>query len=412
MSNLPTAPHRPRILHVTSALDPGGIETWLGRLLSIPEGRPLLGGVVVLSPREGLLAPQFRERGVSIHCVPTSRNPLRFVLNLAHALRRTGPWDIVHSHVYRRSALVHLASMLARVPLRVTHSHNTRGQETASRNPLRGILAWLATIWINAVSDVRIACSRDAAVSLFQKSALNDQELLCMPCGMDIEAFLRSSEPPVSRASLGIPAGATVIGHVGRFMPQKNHEFLLRVAAEAIRKDPRLHFLLIGEGPLREEMELLAATLGIGEKVCFTGNRLDVPSLMRHAMDCFFLPSRWEGLGIVALEAQALGLPCLLSDAVPPEANRLPLRNRTFSLSSSPAETATILLELLNCSALSRTALPDPHRFLYSISDNARSLRLAYAQALSEKALFRACRSSSINPANHRANGGEAAPWK
>lgn len=412
MNHRPAAEHRPRVLHVTSALDPGGIETWLGRLLSIPEGRPLIGAVVVLSPSEGLLAPQFREHGVPIHCVPAAGNPARFVLDLVRVLRRTGPWDIVHSHVYRRSALVHLASMLARVPRRVTHSHNTRGQETASRNPLRGILATVATTWINAVSHLRIACSRDAARTLFREKALEDARLLCMPCGMDIDAFLRSAEAPISRASLGIPDGATVIGHVGRFMPQKNHAFLLRAAAEALQRNPRLHFLLVGDGPLRGDMELLAVSLGIERHVSFTGNRLDVPSLMRYAMDCFFLPSRWEGLGIVALEAQALGLPCLLSDAIPTEANRLPHRNRTFPLAASPAEVAEALLGLLQSATQPQAAPEDPHRFLYSLADNARSLKQSYDRILTERAQRYPLCCPTANLARHVPGTEEAAPWK
>src|SRR5690606_40726125 len=70
-----------------------------------PAGRTLIGGVLALSKQDGLLAPQFREHGVPIHCLPVSRNPLRFVLDLARLLRQTGPWDVVHSHVYRRSEI-------------------------------------------------------------------------------------------------------------------------------------------------------------------------------------------------------------------------------------------------------------------------------------------------------------------
>ena len=411
MTDSSTLAHRPRILHVTSALDPGGIETWLGRLLSIPQGRPLIGGILALSPREGLLAPQFRKYGVPIHCLPASGNPMRFVLDLARLLRQTGPWDVVHSHVYRRSALVHLASVLARIPLRVTHSHNTRGQETASRNPFRGVLAQAATWLINAISHLRIACSRDAAVSLFHRRSLEDPRFLCLPCGMDIDAFLRSAERPVSRASLGIPEVATVVGHVGRFMPQKNHEFLLRVAAEAVHTNPRLHFLLVGDGPLRTRMEALAASLGIKGHVSFTGNRLDVPSLMRHAMDCFFLPSQWEGLGIVALEAQALGLPCLLSDAIPVEANRLPHRNCIFPLSETPAEVAKFLLALSDSACLPQTEPPDPHRFLYSVADNAHSLEQAYRLALSERAQCGSAQCSFSGLSGPSPTGKEVTPW-
>lgn len=376
-----TVPH-PRILHVTSVLDPGGIETWLLRLATIPEGRRLIGGILVLSNREGLLAPQFRERNIPIHLAPVSKNPLAFVRDLAFRLRQTGPWEVVHSHVYRRSVLVHLACRLAGVPLRVTHSHTTKSRETESRYLVYTLLGKLATRWINAVSSLRIACSREAAAALFGPGALKDPRLLCLPCGMDVDAFLHSAEAPVSRASLGIPGGAIVVGHVGRFMPQKNHEYLLRVARAASHADPRLHFLLIGDGSLRSTMERLAADLGIGEKVTFTGNRLDVPSLMKHAMDCFFLPSLWEGLGIVALEAQALGLPCLFSEAIPEEANRLPGRNQVFSLGASPAETAGQLVRIARLAQEKKPELPDPHDFLYSIADNARLLGRAYASTL------------------------------
>lgn len=203
-----------------------------------------------------------------------------------------------------------------------------------------------------------------------------------------------------------------MIGHVGRFMPQKNHEFLLHVAAEAILRNPRLHFLLVGDGPLRGEMEALAATLGIERNVSFTGNRLDVPSLMRHAMDCFFLPSQWEGLGIVALEAQALGLPCLLSDAIPIEANRLPYRNREFPLSASPGDVAELLLALTEAPTCSQPEDPDPRQFLYSIQDNAHALEKAYNQALSGRARRSSLPSSAAVPRSPLPLGEEAAPWK
>lgn len=406
-----TIAHRPRVLHVTSTLDPGGIETWLGRMLSIPAGRTLIGGVLALSTQEGLLAPQFREHGVPIHCLPVSRNPLRFVFDLVKLLRQTGPWVVVHSHVYRRSALVHLASVLVRVPLRVTHSHTSRGQQTASRHSFRGMLAQAATGLINAISHLRIACSRDAAVSLFGQRSLEDPRLLCMPCGLDIDAFLRSAEAPVTRASLGIPDGATVVGHVGRFIPLKNHEFLLRVATEAIHRNPRLHFLLVGDGPLRARMEALAVSLGIRGHVSFTGNRLDVPSIMRHVMDCFFFPSQWEGLGVVALEAQAFGLPCLLSDAIPVEANRLPHRNCTFPLSATPSEVAKLLLALSESARLPQTESPDPRRFLYSVVDNARSLEQAYSLALSERAWRKPSRCSFNDVSEPVPTGEEVTPW-
>jgi glycosyltransferase involved in cell wall biosynthesis len=163
-------------------------------------------------------------------------------------------------------------------------------------------------------------------------------------------------------------------------MEQKNHRFLLEVAAAALPQDPSLHFLLVGDGPLRADMEALAATLGIARHVTFTGNRLDVPALMAQCMDCFFFPSLWEGLGIVLLEAQAAGLPCVFSDVVPQEANRLPQQNRRFSLDSSPGSVAALLLQALPRQDAPAQQQPHPDTFLDSITGNARALARVYQE--------------------------------
>lgn len=387
----------PRVLHVTSALDPGGIETWLSRLIEFPDGARLVGGVAVLSEREGLLAPRFRDRGIPLYCLPVQTGPVGFIRSVAMLLRQTGPWDIVHSHVHRRSALVHCGATLAGVPVRISHSHNTKGQEPGSP-PLTHRLAKSAATWvIHRLSAVRLACSEAAATALYgpgnpclPAASLPahgipftgpGSPVICMPYGMDIEAFLRQAALPVSRSALGIAPTVRVVGHVGRFMEQKNHRFLLEVAAAALRRDPSLHFLLVGDGPLRPNMEALAASLGIGRQVTFTGNRLDVPALMSQCMDCFFFPSLWEGLGIVLLEAQAAGLPCVFSDVVPREANRLPERNRLFSLDSSPDSVAALLLQALPTDDATAGPPPHPDTFLDSIAGNARALTRVYQES-------------------------------
>ncbi len=108
---------------------------------------------------------------------------------------------------------------------------------------------------------------------------------------------------------------AFVIGHVGRFVKQKNHEFLLDIFAEIIKLEPTARMLLIGDGPLRQHIGVKAKQLGLGDKVVFTGVRSDVPAL-HNAMDVFVLPSYYEGLCLVGIEAQANGLQYFLSDNI------------------------------------------------------------------------------------------------
>jgi glycosyltransferase involved in cell wall biosynthesis len=123
------------------------------------------------------------------------------------------------------------------------------------------------------------------------------------------------------RASLGLPPDATIIGHVGRFVAVKNHAFLLDVAAEILRREPRSLFVFAGDGPLRPQIEAKARSLALPCR--FLGNRPDVPAFLG-ACDLFVFPSKQEGLGLAVVEAQAAGLRCLASSSVPGEAIAVP----------------------------------------------------------------------------------------
>ena len=137
------------------------------------------------------------------------------------------------------------------------------------------------------------------------------------------------------RAMLGIPEDALVIGHVGRFDPQKNHALLVRIAAAALRRAPRAVLVLVGDGPLRPAVEAEAARLGIRERLLFTGVRADVAALLR-AFDALVFPSLREGLPLVGLEAQAAGTPLVLSDAITRELVVVPELFTWRSLEDAP----------------------------------------------------------------------------
>jgi glycosyltransferase involved in cell wall biosynthesis len=191
---------------------------------------------------------------------------------------------------------------------------------------------------------VQLACSGDAAVSLFGADWQDSQKTRILHCGIDLAPFCASVNRAAVRAEMGIAADALVLGHVGRFFEQKNHEFLVEIAAEVAKREPRAILLLVGDGPLRTQTEQKVASLGLRDRVIFAGVRADVHQLMLGAMDVFVFPSLYEGLGLVLIEAQAAGIPCVISDTVPQEADLvLPLMRRV-SLSASPAIWAEALL--------------------------------------------------------------------
>ena len=186
--------------------------------------------------------------------------------------------------------------------------------------------------WIDRHATVGLAASRIAGAALFGPRWSSDPRWRTLYCGIDLFPFHAPVDRPTVRAEFGLPADALVIGHVGRFHTQKNHSFLVDVAAAVFLREPRARLLLVGDGELRPDIERRIAASGFRERVVFAGLRGDVPRLMKGGMDVFLLPSLYEGLPLVLIEAQAAGLPCVLSDTVSDEADvasesiaRLPL---------------------------------------------------------------------------------------
>jgi conjugative relaxase-like TrwC/TraI family protein len=191
---------------------------------------------------------------------------------------------------------------------------------TAAASWHRKAYIGLSQRFIRRYATAGIACSQAAAQALFGAAWRSDPRWRVVYYGVDFKPFGEVVDSASVRAELNIPRGAFVIGHVGRFEPQKNHEFFLQVAAEIVRREPAAHFLLIGEGSLQPAVRRQAERLGIADRVIMTGVCSDVPRLMRGAMDAFLFPSRYEGLGLVLVESQAAGVPCFFSDCIPPEA--------------------------------------------------------------------------------------------
>ena len=169
-----------------------------------------------------------------------------------------------------------------------------------------------------------LAVSRLAARGRFGPHWQEDSRFRILPCAISLDAFSGQVDRASVRRSLGLPESAFVLGHVGRFVPEKNHGFLIEIAAEVCRRVPEAHLLLVGDGPLRPAMEEKLVALGLSKRVTFTGLRQDVPKLLQGAIDIFLFPSLYEGLGIAVVEAQASGLPCLIADTISREVEVIP----------------------------------------------------------------------------------------
>lgn len=201
------------------------------------------------------------------------------------------------------------------VPVRIAHSHT-------SRLPWKNLLTKYIVIFMHYYNKLFVkdfatnfwTCSNLAGEFMFPKSVQEEVEMIYN--AVDTEKFypdkVKGNE---IRARLNINNDDIVIGHIGRMCYQKNQLVLLGVMAEIVKKAPNAKLLMIGDGELRNQLELETNKLNIKNNVLFLGQRADIPDLLR-AMDVFVLTSRFEGLAVSAVEAQACGLPCVLPTSV------------------------------------------------------------------------------------------------
>lgn len=280
---------------------------------------------------------------------------------------------LVHIHQDCLSAVILEAAKKHNVPIRIAHSHNA-SQEKNLKYPVK----LLYKRRIPRYATQLMACSRKAGDWMFGGASYS-----VLPNAIDAAAYV--FDPQKRRAvrdALKIQQGALVIGHVGRFVPQKNHLFLLDCFAEAARQRPEAVLLLVGDGSLREAVERRAAQLKIADRVIMTGVRADVSDLLQ-AMDVFVLPSRYEGLGIVAVEAQASGLPCVISDKVPDECVVTQGLVTQMHLTDTPAQWAE---HILSRSSVVRTDRYEEVRAAgYDIVDSAKRLEEFYLEKQHEQ---------------------------
>lgn len=308
-----------RVLHIAFTMHARGTETWLMNVMRRIDPRRIHMDFVTIDDEAGLYDQEIKDLGGTLHACPHPKNKGAFLRAFRNVLQKHGPYDVVHAHPYTLSGLIMLQAKRAGVPVRITHSHTDRRKAQRDKSFSRRFYTALMKLMIKRLSTCGLAASESAAVSLFGRNWHKDKRWNVMYCGIDLDPF-EKSPPENLKERLGIPSGARVMGHVGGFHFEKNHDFLLRLFIHMAEKDLKLMLLLVGDGPLKKHLEEEVTRLGIDERVVFTGPRQDISDLLS-IMDIFVFPSLFEGLGLALIEAQAAGVPCLVSDVVPREAS-------------------------------------------------------------------------------------------
>lgn len=324
-----------RVLHIVTYMGRGGLETMLMNYYRHIDRSKVQFDFLVHRDFEADYDKEIQSLGGRIfhvsRLVPWSKS---YRTELKKFFREHPKYKIVHVHQDCLSSVALQCAQECGVPIRIAHSHSSN----AVKN-LKYLIKLHYMKQIPRYATTLFACGKQAGDWMFSGSKYE-----IVRNAIDTTIYQYSFEVAEQvRAELGLSENV-VIGHVGNFTPAKNHLFLLTVFGEILKKEPRARLLLVGGGDGLYLIREKAQKMGIQDQVIFAGVRSDVSRLMQ-AMDVFVFPSLYEGLGISVVEAQAAGLPCIISDSVPNECIVTEGLVSKKKLKDSPVEWAHHIIE-------------------------------------------------------------------
>lgn len=361
-----------KILEVATALNDGGVERVLLNYISHMDKAKFDFDIAITSSERGILESNFSEAGAAIIRIPKLRKGIFKYCKFVCKLLKNGHYDIVHVHSGYLSFFTLLCARISKVKVRIAHTHYGWKEESIFKKIQRFLLTFLT----KRVSNCLFACSDEAGRLTWGKNA----KFYTMINGFDLEQFKFSLEKRKEiRAELEFGT-SKVIGCVGRLSAQKNHLFLLRVFKEIVKINSDFLLVLVGGGELESKLkEIVKKDDTISDKVRFLGPLRNVFEIL-NSFDVFLLPSNFEGLGIVFIEAQINGLYCYGSENCPQEAN---IGGMSFlRLKKTPKEIAR---EFVDCVKLRGSfRLMDDYK-KYDIENCANNLETVYSKLVNGK---------------------------
>ncbi len=303
-----------RVLHIITRLIVGGAQenTMLTAALLDPNRYIVDVASGPQTGSEGSLIEEVRARSISLTIEPTlvrEINPIKDLLAFIHLIRfiKRGHYTIVHTHSSKAGILGRWAAWLAGTPV-IVHTVHGWGHHDHQHSLVRALYIILEKLTL-PITDRLIAVS-----SLNAEKGLHDgigrlEDYVIIRSGIELDRFRHPRVPrSETRAALGIPLNAPVVGTVTRLSPQKAPLDFVQAMGVVAQSAPETWFVMVGDGPLRPQVETLVTELGLNDRLILTGLRRDIPELLA-TFDIFALSSLWEGLPRVLPQAMAAGLP-------------------------------------------------------------------------------------------------------
>ena len=372
-----------RVLHSVSNMARAGIETFLMNYYREMDRERIQFDFLANKPEPGDYDEEIRSMGGRVFISP-GFNPLHFQTYkryIADLLRDNSDIKIIHSH---NGALGYYSLKSAKdagLRIRIMHAHSTRIPPDY-KYPLKLVCKQLLP---NVATDYW-GCGKDAGIFYFGEKRWNSSGFI-VHNAIDLPKFQFQSEVRKRIRKFNNLEDFFLIGHVGRFSIAKNHSRLLDIFTAVAKAAPEARLALIGIGELMQDAREKVQMLGIQDKVLFLGQMANVNEWYQ-ALDCFVMPSRFEGLPVVGIEAQAAGLPCFFSDRVPDEVLLLPDACRV-SLQTSDEEWARKILAVKHMNSIREQGAEIVRQAGYDIHAEGKKLQEIYLEMAARTATSR-----------------------
>ena len=332
-----------RIAHIVGKWVGGGVEAFLMNYYRNIDKSKIQFDFII--DKDSLILPpekEIKQMGGRIFYIPPYQKIFIYQKELKRILK-SGNYQIVHSHINTMSIFPLRIAKKVGVPIRIAHSHSTTNKKEWKKNVVKTILKRFSKVYATHY----FCCSELAGRWMFGNKAFDQEKVTIINNAININKFINDENIREKvRKELHIENDTLVIGHIGRFTKQKNHKFLIDIFNEIQKQEKKSILLLVGLGTLQKEIKEKVKSLGIENKVQFLNQREDVNEIYQ-GIDIFLLPSLYEGLGIVLIEAQVSGICCFASTEVPTNAKIT--NNVTFiELNQSSKTWANNILEKYN----------------------------------------------------------------
>ena len=324
-----------RILQVVNDMHRAGLETMLMNYYRNIDRNKIQFDFLTHRPERSDYDDEIESLGGQVYYAPRlyPQNYPAYFSYMKSFFYEHPEYKIMHSHIDSMSYLPLLAGKKAGIPIRIAHSHNT-----SIDKDYKYILKQFFRFRITSVANVYLACGKEAGEYLF-----GNEFFRVIPNAVEAEKFyFDQAIRTKKRKELGYK-NEFVVGHVGRISSQKNHKFLIKIFYEILKKEPNAILMLVGVGEKEAQVREQIQKLGISEQVQFLGNRNDVSELYQ-AMDVFVLPSFFEGIPVVGIEAQFSDLPCFFSNTTPREV-KFNEKTQFIALNQTPDKWAREILK-------------------------------------------------------------------